>query len=283
MAKKQKQRRIRIDRIIFLALLLFLFTWLLGIFIKVIIKPQLEPEIVVVTPEPYVDPVRKHNYDFGKFENAPYLTYEDDTYTSDLGIDVSVHQDYIDWYAVKESGVSFAIIRAGYRGYESGLLNEDEDLRYNLEGSIQAGIETGVYFFSQAISQEEAREEARYTVELIRPYMHQGMIAFDMEYATDHDRIKDLTKEEITAITKAFVLEVKRLGYKPVVYGSASWLMDNLYMDNLQDDCIFWVASFHTEREPFPYEYSIWQYSNTGTINGIPTTVDLNIRLKRKG
>ena len=276
-----KKRRIKPERIIILILIVVLSFSVIGWIINLLTKKHY-PEITVVTPEPYVDPVYKHEYDFSKFYFDHYLYYEDDTYTSDVGIDVSYHQADINWQQVKDAGIDFVMIRAGYRGYESGIIHEDERVYSYLKGASEVGLEIGLYFFSQARTVEEAIKEAEYVLHLAKNYTIGAGIAYDMEYVTNHDRIKDLTIEEITANTMAFTNVIREAGYTPIVYDSADWLMNNLYMENLQDNTEFWVASFTTEKEPYPYIYSMWQYSDVGSVPGIYLPVDLNIRIKKK-
>ena len=276
-----KKRKIKPFRILLLISILILGIEFISNLMERLFYHEPEP-IVIKTPEPNVDPVYKHDYDFSKFYKDGYLRYDDEQYTSDVGIDVSHYQKDIDWTKVKESGVSFVIIQAGYRGYESGILHENERYRSYIQGALDAGLEVGVYFFSQAIDREEAMEEARFVLKLVKDYEIHCGIAFDMEYVGDYDRIHHLTKEEITQITHSFSETIREAGYTPIIYGSASWLENQLYMEYFQDDCEFWVASFQEEKEPYEYIYSIWQYTEKGIVPGIDHPVDLNIRIKKK-
>lgn len=285
MAKKKK-RKIKPVRLILVLVIFVLLARIVDLFFDQLhsgIATQSATQSSEVTEEPYIDPVYMNEYDFEKVSNIDgRLSYEDDTYTSLFGIDVSYIQKEINWWEVKNAGVDFAMIRVGYRGYESGLLNEDEWFRINLERANEAGVQVGVYFFSSAITVEEAREEARFVMERISPELVQCPIAYDMEYVGATDRIRFLTAYEITDITKAFVDEIKKGGYTPIVYGSANWLMSHIFMEELQDETEFWVASYQTQHLPYDYVFDIWQYTSEGSVPGISGVVDLNVWIKKK-
>ncbi len=219
------------------------------------------------------------NYNYLNMETVDgFKVYDDGAQKSIAGIDVSYYQGVIDWEAVANdpANIEFAIIRAGYRGYVSGDINIDEQFLNNLEGSTSAGIDTGVYFFSQAINEDEAREEANFIIENIKDYNVTYPIVFDMEEVYDDNaRTNNLTATEITDITIAFCEEIKAAGYTPVVYGNIGWMMFNLELSRLED-YDKWFAQYF--RQPFfPYEYSMWQYTANGEVDGIEGPVDLNI------
>lgn len=288
--KRKKKLRINYFRLSVLILLSMLGVELLILLVQVLLfRAQSEPEVVAETPEPvsYATPTpdpRRHNpYSFENYLNSNgILYYEDENYTSELGIDVSSHQTYIDWEAARDDGITFAIIRAGYRGYESGQINADERFDENMQNAAAAGMETGVYFFTQAITEAEAVEEAEYVLEKIRDYEVTGPVAIDMELTSDHDRINNLTVKEKTAIARAFVRTVRNAGYKPMIYGSASWLMTDYHLEDLQDECTMWVANYSTKALPYDFEYEIWQYHCGGIVDGIDVDVDLNVRMVPK-
>ncbi len=219
------------------------------------------------------------NYDYTNMQSVDgFNVYSDENYQSIAGIDVSYYQGDIDWEAVAAdpANIEFAFIRAGYRGYISGDIVMDEQLHNNLEGSTAAGIDTGVYFYSQAINVEEAREEASFVIENIKDYDITYPVVFDMEEVYDDNaRTNNLTATEITDITIAFCEEIKAAGYTPVVYGNIGWMMFSLELSRLED-YDKWFAQYF--RQPFfPYEYSMWQYTANGEVDGIEGPVDLNI------
>lgn len=225
------------------------------------------------------DPIWRNDYDWSSLkEQDGHLAFEDDSYTSKFGIDVSFRQQEIDWQKVAAAGAEFAFIRAGYRGYETGELHTDDYFTANMEGASAAGIETDVYWFSQAVSVEEAEEEAAYVLNLISPYTV-GTVAFDMEIVSDHDRIQGLNAEEKTAIAAAFCRVMKEAGYSVLVYGSDSWMYTSIHMEDLQEEVDFWIAGYGEDYPDFIYTFVIWQYSNTGTMDGIEGNVDLDLWL----
>lgn len=287
--KHRKRRRVNLFRVLLLlmaGILLFVivFAALLNLSAPVITPGNYDlPQTEEPAPVEYYDPVYKHTYSYENFTmNNGVLSYEDENYRSQLGIDVSAHQTAIDWNAVAADGVEFAFVRAGYRGYETGELHEDDCFRANIEGAQAAGIETGVYFYSQAMNEEEAIEEAQFVLHLISDYDIDGTIVFDMEISTDHDRIIHMNRDEKTNAALAFARTIREAGYVPMIYGSASWLINDFKMENLQDECRFWVANYHSLELPYEYEFDIWQYTNKGSVPGIEGDVDINIRMVKK-
>ena len=236
-------------------------------------------------PTPTPDPRYQHNYNWDNIEaDGRFWTYEDENYTSELGIDVSFHNEEIDWQKVKEAGIDFAFIRVVYRGYQTGEIHEDKMFRENMEKASQADMKLGVYFFSQAKDTAEAVEEAQYVLYEIKDFFVTMPVVFDMEEVTDNDRIKDLTDEDRTEIAAAFCRTIRDAGYIPMVYGSENWLSGKILMQDLQDDFIFWLASYHevSVSTDFPFVFEYWQYYNRTEIPGIDTETDINIHFIRK-
>ena len=189
------------------------------------------------------------------------------------GIDVSQWQGTIDWSKVKAAGVEFAIIRAGLRGYAAaGNLAEDTCFRENIQGATAAGIPVGVYFLSQALTPEEGREEARFCLDLVRPYKLDFPVYIDSEYANTEQtgRADGLSKEARTAAVMAFCAEVEAAGYYVGIYASESWFAQKLGDVSRFDK---WIAKW--DGKPTA-AHGIWQHSNTGRVNGISTPVDLD-------
>ena len=178
---------------------------------------------------------------------------------------------------VKNSGVDFAMLRCGGRGYGSnGVLYEDETFEKNAQEALDAGIDIGVYFFSQAITAKEAKEEAKYTLELIKDYDLKYPVAFDWEhYEFDDARTDNLDRETLTNIARTYCTEVENAGYTPVVYANRSLLYYEYDLAKLAD-LELWLASYE-DLPDFYYDFGMWQYSTEGTVNGIKGTVDLNI------
>lgn len=195
-----------------------------------------------------------------------------------FGIDVSKYQKDIDWNRVAASGVKFAIIRCGYRGSKSGVLVEDPYFKKNIEGAKAAGIKVGVYFFTQAVNETEAVEEASMAVALAKNFGLDYPIFIDSEGAGGNGRADALDKEQRTAILVAFCETVNNAGFNAGVYSSRCWYNDKLDADKLEDYCI-WDAEYRSS-PLYKGRYDIWQYSSAGTIDGIDTRVDLNISYK---
>ena len=226
--------------------------------------------------------VPMHNYSSNCFyyDDNGWLYYDDDDYTSEQWIDVSYVQKDIDWEQVKEAGIDHAMIRLGFRGYETGGLSLDAYFETNAKASRKAGVEAGVYFFSQAVSVEEAIEEAQFVVKNLKGKKLKGPVAFDMEPIEGADRISYLTSEEKTAIADAFMRYIKKKGYEPMLYGNPTWLGGSVDRTLLTDYDV-WLAHY-TDYTNYPYEFSMWQYTSTGTVAGIEGDVDMNVRIIEK-
>ena len=191
------------------------------------------------------------------------------------GIDVSKWNKEIDWVKVKEDGVEFAIIRAGYRGSSTGSLVEDPYFRTNMEGAIAAGIEVGVYFFTQAINEVEAVEEASAVLEMVRGYNLDFPIFIDTEGAGGNGRADKLDVETRTLVCEAFCRTVENAGSEAGVYASRNWYKNNLKTERLEDYFI-WLAEYR-ETPLYTGYYRMWQYTSKGKVAGIEGNVDLNI------
>lgn len=198
--------------------------------------------------------------------------------TSFQGIDVSRYQGGINWSQVKAAGIDYAMIQVAYRDGTSGMLMEDRYFRTNIQGALAAGLEVGVYFFSQAITEEEAKQEADYAMKLVEPYKITYPICIDSEYRKN-GRANSLNAAVRTNVVKAFCKEVSDAGYKGMVYASKSWFEDNLYMSYLSDYEV-WLARYYVVPE-YTGTFHMWQYTNKGRVAGISTDVDRDICYKR--
>lgn len=238
--------------------------------------------INVPDPDPETSPIAPNTYDNSAFvSNGRYLTYRGDT-PSFIGVDVSSHQKQIDWAQVAASGVDFAMIRAGYRGYYNPTLNKDAYFDYNIQQALANGLEVGVYFFSQAVTVEEAQQEAYLLLEWIEDYDITYPVVFDWESVNDEDsRTKDTDGETVTKCALAFCQIIEDAGYLPMTYGSPS----KVYAGGIQLEYLqnypFWLAHYTKDWEPtsFRYHYDMWQYSSTGSVPGIQGNVDLDLCL----
>ena len=194
---------------------------------------------------------------------------------SSLGIDVSKWQGEIDWEKVKNAGIDFAIIRCGYRGSVTGSLVEDPYFEQNIKGAIAAGIKVGVYFFTQAVNEVEAVEEASMVISLIRDYELDYPVFIDTEGAGGNGRADGLDTEQRTLVCQAFCTTITNAGYESGVYASRNWYNRRLTTSQLERNVI-WLAEYR--RAPL-YEgyYQMWQYTSNGSVDGIKGNVDMNI------
>ena len=192
-----------------------------------------------------------------------------------LGIDVSKWNKEIDWEKVKESGVEFAIIRCGYRGASSGALVLDPMYEKNIEGAIEADIPVGVYFFTQAIDEVEAIEEASMVIRLIEDYDVDYPVFLDSESAGGDGRADKLDAEERLKYHKAFLETIASAGYETGVYASKNWFNDRLDVTQLSQYKI-WLAEY-ADVPSYDKYYDMWQYTSKGTVDGIETRVDLDL------
>ena len=225
--------------------------------------------------------VEKHSYQLEAFHhNGDLLSYEgDERYNYRLGIDVSHHQGTIDCKMVKSSGIDFAFLRIGYRGYgETGNVCLDQQFFYNIENAQKVGIDVGVYFFSQAINEEEAKEEAEFVIKNLEGYELQLPVVYDPESILDAEaRTDSVTGEQFTKNTIVFCDLIKEAGYEPMIYSNMLWEAYQYDLTQLTHLPI-WYADYEAEPQT-PYYFTFWQYTNEGSVNGVAGIVDMDIEL----
>lgn len=224
--------------------------------------------------------LKKNTFDFTKMEDKAGLKryMENGRKISYVGVDISKHTGKIYFPSLKAAGVDYTMIRLGSRGYSTGQITLDENFKENIEGAIEAQLDVGIYFYSQAISQEEAVQEANFVVQNLEPYRAhiKYPIAFNMGFVSnDTSRIEGLSREDKTAVTVAFLDAVRAAGYVPMVYGDKEWLLKEVDLAKLQDYDV-WLSQ-EEEIPDYPYLYSMWQYDTDGVLNGIDGGADLNI------
>ena len=190
-----------------------------------------------------------------------------------LGIDVSKHNGSIDWAAVKNSGVSYVIIRCGYRGSTTGALIEDPKFKTNIKGAQAAGLKVGIYFFTQAINEAEAVEEASMVLQLIKPYAISYPVYLDVE--SSGGRADGISKDTRTAVCKAFCSTIANSGYTAGIYANKTWLNEKLSPSALGGHKI-WLAQY-AAAPTYNGTYHMWQYSSKGSVSGISGRVDMNL------
>ncbi len=234
---------------------------------------------------PYFNAPTSKNYRPDQFvERKGIITYEGGD--SFLGINVSMKQGEIDWNQVADSGVEFAMIRVGWRQFEKGKIMPDPNFEANMKGAEEAGIPVGVYFYSKAVTDAEAEEEANFVLEKIRSYNVSYPIAFYWEYDTKDDGSKDpdsrtvrCNGEQVTGFIDTFCKKVKATGRTAAYYCDKSMGYDSLNLERLKDYDM-WYAEFRTAPSFF-YDYKIWQYTKEGTVPGIEGTVPFSLALKK--
>lgn len=205
------------------------------------------------------------------------MQYNDAEFTVVNGIDVSVFQGEIDWNRVKSDGIDFVMLRVGFRGYGSkGVMEEDGKFRENYLNAKNAGLDVGVYFYSQAINETEAREEARFVLEILKDIKLDYPVAYDWEYVDYAEaRTDNMSSEEITLCAKAFCEEIKAAGREVIIYFNREIGYFEYDLNTLKD-IDFWLAEY-SHYPTFIYKFSMWQYTDKGTVDGINSDVDLNI------
>ncbi len=241
-----------------------------------------EPGTVITYKDrqlPAFTQVKLNQYDPAGFAAANgRVTYAQEGKPALTGVDVSFYQKDIDWQQVKAAGIDFAIIRVGFRGYgSSGLISEDSCFRQNIAGALEAGLQVGVYFFSQAVNVWEAREEADFVLNAIRGYDITFPVVFDWERITNNSsaRTNGMPGSTMTLCAQAFCDAVAQAGYTPVVYFN----QDAGYLDydlDLLKDYGFWLAEYRSV-PTFYYHFDLWQYTAKGQVPGIEGAVDLNL------
>ena len=262
---------------------LFLFSY------PYMIAPEDPEQVIQETPPPVVPTVPDVDPDTGEKlpepEKNPYgrldFQYEG-RYLGCIkagtmpGVDVSYYQGDIDWAQVKASGIEFAIIRIGYRGYgKEGKLVEDKMAVKNLKGALEAGLKVGVYIFSQATCVEEAVEEADFLLERIEGYDITMPVVYDWEYVSEEARTAHVDPRTLTDCYLAFCEKIEEAGYTPMAYFNSYQSRKMMYLTELED-YPFWLA-LYSDRMTYPYRIEMWQYTDSGRVPGIQGNVDINL------
>ena len=238
---------------------------------------QEEPTVEPVDLEPTVP---ENSYDpAGFYEEGGFKRYKSEDTLASVGVDVSSHQQDIDWELVAANGVEFAMIRVGYRGYTEGEIQPDDYFVQNIEGARAAGLDVGVYFFSQALDEQEAIDEANYVLEQIRDYPLSYPVIFDWEDIEADARTDGMDSVQLTKNAIAFCDTIAKAGYRAGVYFNQRFGYEEFDLESLQD-YVFWLAEYN-DTPSFSFHFQIWQYCNDGRVDGIKTDVDLNLAFLR--
>lgn len=237
---------------------------------ETIFEPAIEePENPTIPPDP--NPYTRFDFQYNR---RNYLLLQN--LESYPGIDVSAYQGDIDWQAVADSGIYFAFIRLGYRGYGSGKLVEDSYAKQNLSGAYNAGIKVGAYFFSQALNRQEVDEEIEFMLEVLGEQYLEMPIILDWEIPTADARTSGvMDARTLTDLQLYFCGIMKDKGYQPMVY--FNWHQsENLYYLSDMEEYPFWLA-YYRDRMTYPWHVEFWQYSDKGSVPGISGPVDMNV------
>ena len=224
------------------------------------------------TIPPEANPFDQYDFQYSK-QNYLYCLKQE----SYVGVDVSAFQHDIDWNQVKASGVDFAMLRLGYRGWGAkGTLVEDEYIQQNLAGTAAAGIPIGAYFFSQATTLDEVHEEIEFMLEILGDYQLDYPIVLDWEVANPTEgRVRNVTRRELTDMLRYFCDEMNARGFDPMVYFNWTQASRMIYLSELED-YPFWLALYQ-DRMTFPFRVEMWQYTSEGKVPGIEGDVDINV------
>jgi GH25 family lysozyme M1 (1,4-beta-N-acetylmuramidase) len=191
------------------------------------------------------------------------------------GIDVSEHQDEIDWEQVRDAGFDFAFIRIGYRGYSIGWIHADERARENLANAKAAGLDVGVYFYAQAVNVQEAAEEAAWCLDFLQDEKLDLPVVYDWEWAGSDKRTGSMDRETVTACFQTFCTAIEEGGYQAMIYFDSHISRDLLDLEELAE-YPFWLAQYKDQMD-YPHRVDVWQYTETGTIPGIEGDVDIDL------
>ena len=227
-----------------------------------------EPAIPTIPPER--NPYDKFDFQYNRHN---YLLLQN--VKSYAGVDVSAFQGKVDWKKVKQSGIDFAIIRLGYRGYESGKLVEDEYAKINLKNAKEAGLKIGAYFFSQALNIKETDQEIQFMLKILGDTKLDMPIVLDWEIPANTARTRNMDARTLTDIQRHFCGFMRDKGYQPMIY--FNWHQsEHLYVLHELEDYPFWLALYQ-DRMTYPWKVEMWQYTDKGKVPGIAGNVDLNV------
>lgn len=241
--------------------------------------------LISCSADRFVSPVRNSveylDSSYWKETEQGLKYYDREGYFNEAGIDISEWVEDVDFKKLKSSGISFVILRAGYRGYETGRFVPDSRMGEYLKGAKAAGLRIGAYFVSQAVNEEEAVEEAQYVLEMVKGYTLEMPIYIDLEPVYDTARTDGLSAQDYTKIARAFCETVEEQGLRGGVYANDQWFHDKLLFDRINQYDI-WIAQY-SDVLSTDLPVNMWQYSSEGLVEGCDMWVDLNVRVFREG
>lgn len=220
-----------------------------------------------------------NDYDFTKLKtkNGKMTYYDGNKKLSRLGIELSEDSGNVDFEALKEDGIDFVMLKVGERGYGTGLISADINFTSNMEAAAKAGMDVGVYFCSQAVTVEEAVEEAKFVTDQLIPYDVTYPVALRMEsILSDTARTDILDAKQRTEIAEAFLNDVESAGYDPILYGERNFLLTEILPSELLKEWEVWLA----DQDPipdYPYQFKMWEYAVGTTVSGVEKEVNMTI------
>lgn len=225
-----------------------------------------------------------NNIDYTKIDDSKWIIkYEDENYISTCGIDVSEYNGNINFYTLKDEGIDFVMLRVGWRGYTEGGIHKDKYFEDYYKEAKEAGLKIGYYFFSQAINEKEAIEEANFVLDNIKDKDCDLFVAYDMESVGNLDsRTYTLTQNEVTHFALSFCETIKQARLNPMIYTNHDWAFNHYHMQDFVDIPI-WYAQYNDYPNVF-FNYVMLQYTAYATVNGssLIDHTDLNIMLEKK-
>ena len=220
---------------------------------------------------------------YSKYDKKTYThNTKFDTFNKVVGIDVSMHNKTVDFNKVKADGIDFVYVRVGYTGYTKKKLslNYDPNYQENITNALAAGLRVGVYWYSQALNEEEALQEANMLLNVIGSYNITMPVVYDYEFAGvgEDGRLDsaNLSKAQMTANSLAFLNRVSQMGYTPCLYANYSFLKNRVNASQISSIAKIWLAHYNTSTD-YPGDYEYWQYTSDGRVNGISGRVDMNV------
>lgn len=220
----------------------------------------------------------KHEYDYsGLVYKKPIMSYyEEGKKISYTGIRVSKYNEFVDYTKLKKSGIDYAMIRIGARGYSTGQITLDENFDKNVKDAVGAGLDVGVYFFSQAVTEEEAIDEAGVVLAAIAEHEITYPVVFAMDFVeNDTSRVEALTRAERTAIANAFLSLIQEAGYNAMLYADKEWLINKIDLTLLSSYDI-WLSQ-ESDVPDYPYKFSMWEYTKSAKVEGMAEVAELSI------
>lgn len=223
--------------------------------------------------------IPKSDYDFTKMKtvNGKMTYYDGNKKLSRLGVELSEENGTVDFEALRDEGIDFVMLKVGARGYGTGLITLDQNFVANIEAASKAGLEVGVYFCSQAVTADEAIEEAQFVASNLIPYKITYPVALRMESITnDTARTDILDNEQKTQVVEAFLKEVKSEGHDVILYGDKNWLLSEILTSDLLAKYDVWLTDLSPVPD-YPYQFKMWEYTGGETVSGVERGVNYTI------